>query len=203
MGTHRVLSQPLHSSTMQHFGSDILTVADRLTDAYVEVFTAPPWDHRDPSATREAFRQRLESDAHRPGFRAVLSLAGSGEVDGFVTGWITQAPFPADRSYGQVTRRLGAERVDELLVGALEIDELGVRAGARGTGLGRELLSALAAPAPGGRAWLLTWDQAHETLAFYRRIGWYEPDPLPGQGQDTGIVVFLFPSQQVPPRHSP
>ncbi|MGB8940060.1 MAG: GNAT family N-acetyltransferase [Streptomyces sp.] len=179
---------------MQLLGSDILTLADRLTDAYVEVFTAPPWEHRDPAAAREAFRERLETDAHRPGFRAALSLSASGEVDGFVTGWITQAPFPADRAYGKVTRRLGPDRVEGLLVGAFEIDELGVRARARGTGLGRQLLSALTAAAPDGRAWLLTWDEAHETLAFYRRMGWHEPEPLPGH--DTDIVVFL----SAPPR---
>lgn len=28
---------------MRFFGSDVLTVADELTDAYVTVFTAPPW----------------------------------------------------------------------------------------------------------------------------------------------------------------
>lgn len=180
--------------TMQLFGPDVLTLADRLTDAYVEVFTAPPWDHRDPATTRKAFRERLESDTQRPGFRAALSLSPDGEVDGFITGWITQDPFPADRAYGKVTRLLGSDRVDELLVGAFEIDELGVRAGARGTGLGRQLLATLAAPAtvPGGRAWLLTWDQAHETLAFYRRMGWREPEPLPGHGTD--VVVFLSSS---------
>lgn len=177
--------------TMQLFGPDVLALADRLTDTYVEVFTAPPWEHRVPDATGKAFRERLETDTRRPGFRAALSLSPEGEVDGFVTGWVTQAPFPADRAYGKVTRLLGPDRVNELLVGAFEIDELGVRARARGTGLGRQLLSALTSPAtvPGGRAWLLTWDQAHETLTFYRRLGWTEPEPLPGH--DTDVVVFL------------
>jgi GNAT superfamily N-acetyltransferase len=91
-----------------------------------------------------------------------------------------------------VSELLGAERVEELLVGAFEIDELGVRADARGTGLGRRLLSVLTSAAPGGRAWLLTWDQAHETVAFYRRTGWREPEPLPGAESD--VVVFLSPS---------
>lgn len=182
---------------MQLFGSDVLALADPLADAYVEVFTAPPWDHRDPAATRQAFRERLETDAHRPGFRAALSLSPEGEVDGFVTGWTTQAPFPADRAYGKVTQRLGSVCVDELLVGAFEIDELGVRARARGTGLGRQLLSALTATAPGGRAWLLTWDQAHETLAFYRRLGWREAKPL--AGQETDVVVFLSAPTSMPP----
>ncbi|MEV7885693.1 GNAT family N-acetyltransferase [Streptomyces sp. NPDC002817] len=177
---------------MRHFGHDILTVGDELTEAYVEIFTAPPWGDRNAEETRSAFRERLETDAHRPGFRAVLALSDSGGVDGFVTGWTTPSPFRSDRAYGKVTRRLGADRVDELLVGAFEVDELGVRSRARGTGLGRRLLSALTATVPGGRAWLLTWDQAHDTLAFYRRTGWTEPEPLPGQ--ETDVVVFLAPA---------
>ncbi|MFG2127119.1 hypothetical protein ACGFNV_04900 [Streptomyces sp. NPDC048751] len=60
---------------MRHFGSDILTVADELTAAYVEIFTAPPWKHRGASEVAAAFRERLERDAHRPGFRAHSSSA--------------------------------------------------------------------------------------------------------------------------------
>ncbi|WP_217196689.1 GNAT family N-acetyltransferase [Streptomyces buecherae] len=177
--------------TTPRFGPDVLGVADELTDAYVDVFTAPPWEDRDARATRAEFRERLATDAHRPGFRAVLATSDDGRVQGFVTGWTTQAPFRTDRAYGKVTTRLGAERVNELLVGAFEVDELGVRPDVRGTGLGRRLLSALVDTAPGGRAWLLTWSQAHETLAFYRRIGWREPAPLPGN--ETDVVVFLSP----------
>ncbi len=176
---------------MRYFGSDILTIADALTEAYVEIFTAPPWEHRGAAETAAAFRERLEKDAHRPGFRALVSPADDGGVDGFVTGWTTRAPFPADRAYGRVTELLGPDRVDQLLVGALEIDELGVRSRARGTGLGRRLLCALTAGAPEGRAWLLTWSQAHDTLAFYRRIGWREPAARPGS--ETDVVVFLSP----------
>ncbi|MFG3345661.1 GNAT family N-acetyltransferase [Streptomyces sp. NPDC048018] len=181
---------------MQSFGPDILARADQLTEAYVEIFTAPPWEHRSAEATGAAFRERLEADAHRPGFRAVLAMSEEGRVDGFVTGWITQAPFRSDRAYGQVTTRLGADRVSELLIGAFEIDELGVRPDARGTGLGRRLLSSLTASAPDGRAWLLTWDQAHDTLAFYRRAGWREPEPLPGN--ETDVLVFLSPEVRSP-----
>ncbi|MFJ8469799.1 GNAT family N-acetyltransferase [Streptomyces swartbergensis] len=176
---------------MQYFDVDILAVADELIEAYVEIFTAPPWEHRNAEATWAEFRQRLEADAHRPGFRAVLARSDKGTVDGFVTGWITQAPFRTDRAYAKVTTRLGAERVNELLVGTFEVDELGVRSHARSTGLGRRLLSALIDTAPGGRAWLLAWSGAHDTLAFYRRIGWQEPDPI--SGNETDIVVFLSP----------
>jgi hypothetical protein len=136
---------------MRHFGQDILTVADELTEAYVEIFTAPPWDDQNA----RTFRERLETDARRPGFRAVLALSDSGGVDAFVTGWTTQSPFR--------------------------------------TGLGRRLLSAVTTTGPEGRAWLLTWDQAHDTLAFYRRTGWTEPAPVPGQ--ETDVVVFLAPAE--------
>ncbi|MEU6483535.1 GNAT family N-acetyltransferase [Streptomyces sp. NPDC046887] len=176
---------------MRHFERDILTVADQLAEVYAEVFTAPPWQHRDRAETRAAFRARLETDAYRPGFRAVLALSDGGGVDGFATGWTTLAPFRTDRAYPRVTRRLGAERVAELLVGAFEVDELGVREHARGTGLGRRLLGALTEAVPDGRAWLLAWGGAPDTLAFYRRMGWQEPAPLPGDPTD--VVVFLAP----------
>ncbi|NGN62532.1 GNAT family N-acetyltransferase [Streptomyces sp. A7024] len=118
-------------------------------------------------------------------------MSDHGAIDGFATGWTTLAPFRTDRAYAKVTRRLGADRVSELLVGAFEIDELGVRRHARGAGLGRRLLSALADAAPDGRAWLLAWGEAQDTLAFYRRMAWEEPESLPGN--ETDIVVFLAP----------
>jgi ribosomal protein S18 acetylase RimI-like enzyme len=172
---------------MRHFGSDVGAIAETLTDAYVEIFTAPPWHHRDPAETRAAFLARLATDAQRPGFRAVVSFSDGGEVAGFVTGWTTGSPFRTDRAYGKVRDMLGAERVDRLLVGAFEVDELGVRQSARGTGLGKRLLSTVTAGRP---AWLLTWNQAHDTIAFYRRAGWLELEPLAGKEND--IVVFLY-----------
>lgn len=35
------------------------------------------------------------------------------------------------------------------------------------------------------------WNRAQDTLAFYCRTGWREPEPLPGD--ETDIVVFLMP----------
>lgn len=176
---------------VRSFGPGILGVLDALSDTYVEIFTAPPWSHRSPAAARHDFRERLKVDAHRPGFRAVVATDESGAVTGFATGWITQAPFPTDRAYGKVLQRLGADRVDELLTGSFEVDELGVRSHARGTGLGGRLLSGITAAAPGGRSWLLTWGRAHDALAFYRRQGWEEPEAV--HGEETDIVVFLSP----------
>ncbi|WP_406053479.1 GNAT family N-acetyltransferase [Kribbella sp. NBC_00889] len=175
---------------MESHGAGVLEIADELTEAYVEVFTVPPWQHRDPDETRVAFRRRLEGDARRDGFQAWVERSDDGRIAGFVTGWITPAPFRTDRSYGSVQKRLGPEQVEELLVGAFEIDELGVLAHARGTGLGRRLLETATQEQP--RAWLLAWNQNHDSLAFYRRIGWLEP---PVRGPETDIVVFVSPNQ--------
>jgi GNAT superfamily N-acetyltransferase len=90
---------------------------------------------------------------------------------------------------GQVLERLGEEQVEEVLIGGFEIDELGVRESARGTGLGRRLLAAAVDEHP--RSWLLTWDQAHDTIAFYRRLGWKEPAT---RGPERDIVVFISPT---------
>ncbi|MFK4084620.1 GNAT family N-acetyltransferase [Kribbella sp. NPDC020789] len=175
---------------MQSYHADILEIADELTDAYVEVFTAPPFEHRDVEETRAAFRKRLEGDALRAGFQAWIERSADRRIAGFVTGWTTPAPFRTDRAYGSVLKRLGPEQVEELLVGAFEIDELGVLAHARGTGLGRRLLETATAEQP--RAWLLAWNQNFDTLAFYRRIGWTEPEV---RGPETDIIVFVSPER--------
>ncbi|MET9271668.1 GNAT family N-acetyltransferase [Kribbella sp. NPDC003557] len=173
---------------MQTHGRDILEIADELTTAYVEVFTAPPFEHRDPGETGAAFRTRLESDAERDGFRAWVERSADGRIAGFLTGWTTPAPFRTDRAYGSVLDRLGAEQVGELLIGAFEVDELGVLQHARGTGLARRLLESVTRERD--RAWLLAWNQNHDALAFYRHVGWREPQP---HGPETDIVVFVTP----------
>lgn len=168
---------------------DVLGVADELTAAYVEVFTAPPFEHRGVGETRVAFRARLEADARRDGFRAWVERSADGRIAGFVTGWITPAPFRTDRSYGEVLARLGSEQVDEFLVGAFEVDELATLESARQTGLGRRLLGLVTDAQP--RAWLLAWNQNHRTIAFYRHLGWREPEV---RGPAGSVVVFLSPT---------
>ena len=174
---------------VEMYGADVVGIADELTEAYVEVFTAPPFEHRDPGETRVAFRKRLEGDAVRDGFRAWVERSGDGRIAGFLTGWRTQAPFRTDRSYGSVLDRLGSEQVEDLLIGAFEIDELAVRRSARGTGLGRRLLELATEREP--RAWLLAWNQNHATLAFYRHLGWSEPET---RGPEHDIIVFVAPT---------
>ncbi|QSB13851.1 GNAT family N-acetyltransferase [Natronosporangium hydrolyticum] len=180
----------------RHEGLAVLPLADELHDVYADTFSGPPWNKR--QAGIDQFRQRLDTDAGRPGFRSVVTTSPAG-IDGFATGWITGQPFRSDRAYGLVAEQLGPERVERMLIGALEVDELAVRPRARRDGLGRQLLGELISDAPSGRAWLLTSRQITDTVAFYRRVGWYEVPPLLGQEND--IVVFLSPAH--PARDTP
>jgi GNAT superfamily N-acetyltransferase len=176
--------------------SDVKEAAGELAAVYQEVFTAPPWN--EGSGAAQEFLDRLALDRLRPGFLAVTAPSPAG-MDGFVSGWTTRAPFPRDRAYDRVARQLGT-RTAPLLVGAYEVDEVAVRPGARGTGLGGRLLAAaLGAAAPDGRAWLLTARSATDTVRFYRRRGWHEVAPRPGPGDD--VAVFLAPHHPGIPEH--
>ena len=39
---------------VETYGPDVLGIVDELTEAYVEVFTRPPFEHRDPGETQIA-----------------------------------------------------------------------------------------------------------------------------------------------------
>ncbi|NXY99404.1 GNAT family N-acetyltransferase [Streptomyces sp. BR123] len=171
------------------YGEAVLDLRDELVDAYAEVFSAPPWN--ESAETIRRFAARLHSDSRRPGFRTAIAQSAAG-VDGFATAWLTPAAFPSDRGYAQVAAQLGPDRVRDLLGGALEIDELAVRAYARGRGTGRALLAEVIADAPDRRAWLLTSRLAADTVATYRRLGWHEVSALPDT-RTTAVVVFLSP----------
>ncbi|MGH3624376.1 MAG: hypothetical protein ACRDQ5_21760 [Sciscionella sp.] len=60
-------------------GTDVLAVADELAELHGDVFLAPPWSV-DLAVSRE-FRERLETDAYRLGFRAVIA-EGTHGIDG-------------------------------------------------------------------------------------------------------------------------
>ncbi|MDI3386920.1 GNAT family N-acetyltransferase [Streptomyces sp. B-S-A8] len=171
------------------YGATVLDLAEDLVDTYAEVFSAPPWNEDEETIQR--FHYRLRSDAERrPGFRAALAQSRTG-IDGFALARLTPRTLPDTPTYAKVVSQLGAARVEELLVGALELDELAVRRPARPQGLGRTLLAELAADAPSGRAWVPMSRHAKAAVASYRRLGWREVEPLPGAGN--GVVVFLSP----------
>ncbi|MCX5142563.1 GNAT family N-acetyltransferase [Streptomyces sp. NBC_00338] len=176
-------------------GEALLARADGVRRTYAEAFAGPPW-HEDP-AMADGYAERLARDAARPGFVAALALSrdgdgdgGGGAVVGFVTAWTTPAPFPADRGYARVAAALGAGRTADWLVGALEVDELALSPGARGSGLAAELLESVTARATEGRCWLLTSVRAEPAVRLYRRLGWRQALG-PSTGSD--VVVFLGP----------
>ncbi|CAL9336571.1 hypothetical protein SUDANB176_00177 [Streptomyces sp. enrichment culture] len=169
-------------------GEDVLTHADALRSVYVDAFCAPPWNEDEEKAAE--FAARLHRDARRPGFTAAVAFAGR-DVLGFAGGWTTLPPFPTDRCYPQAAAGLGARRTVDWLGGAFEVNELAVRPGAHGSGLAGELLEAVTADAPEGRAWLLTSVQTPRAVAFYHRQGWIQATHPSPDGK--GIVVFLGP----------
>ncbi|GAB3213738.1 GNAT family N-acetyltransferase [Marinactinospora thermotolerans] len=169
-------------------GAEALEVAPALVEMYRRVFGAPPWN--EPEEGVGLFARRLRTDVLRPGF--VAALAGDqAHPLGFATAWLTQAPFPTDRRYPDVTRRLGAERVRVRLVDALEVDELAVVPEGRGAGLGTRLLDTMRGRAPRGRAWLVTSARSPQAVGFYRGRGWQEATEPDEPGEE--IVVFLSP----------
>lgn len=177
------------------YGATVLDLAEDLVDAYAEVFSAPPWNEDEETIQR--FHYRLRSDAVRPGFRAVLSQSRTG-IDGFAIAKLTPKSLPDTPTYAKIVSHLGEARVEELLLGALELDELAVRRHARPKGLGRTLLAELAADAPSGRAWVRLSPLARNAVASYRRLGWQEvpplnPDAEGGTGNGNGVLVFLSP----------
>ncbi|WP_282700124.1 GNAT family N-acetyltransferase [Streptomyces sp. CC219B] len=169
-------------------GAELLAHAGELRSVYVDAFCAPPWDEDEDKATE--FVDRLPANVRRPGFTAVTAVQ-SGKIVGFATAWTTLAPFPTDRCYPQAAAGLGADHTAGWLIGAREIDELAVRADARGTGLAGKLLEAVTADAPEGRSWLLTSVQSPRAMSFYRHQGWTQATHPSPDGK--GIVVFLGP----------
>ncbi|GAA2417969.1 GNAT family N-acetyltransferase [Nonomuraea africana] len=160
-------------------GEQALVRRAELVSVYREAFTGPPWQEGEDAVV--AFRDRLTADADRPGFRAVL--AGEGERPcGFGTAWPTASPFPTGRSYDKVRAALGPDRTAELLVGALEVDELAVAPHARGQGLAGRILDLLCGQR---RSWLLTSPKAPDAVRLYERSGWLRA------GEDSDVVVFV------------
>ncbi|MFE9704580.1 GNAT family N-acetyltransferase [Streptomyces sp. NPDC005930] len=171
-----------------HTGAALLAHTGALRSVYADAFCAPPWNEDEERAAE--FADRLPANAGRPGFTAATAVR-DGDVIGFATAWTTPAPFPTDRCYPQAAAGLGAGYTADWLCGALEVDELAVRGAARGTGLAGDLLEAVTAHAPDGRAWLLTSVRNGRAVAFYRRRGWTQvTHPCPA---GEGVVVFLGP----------
>lgn len=144
--------------------AEFTAAVDALTDAYRETFGGPPWDESGEQVT--LFAEGVTGWAVRDGFRAAW-VRQDETVIGFAFRVRTPQPVPDTGFYAVLRDRCGAHV--ESLSGAVEVVELAVRPSARGRGLGRDLLDAVAGAE---RAWLVTRADAAGTLAFYRRLGW-------------------------------
>jgi ribosomal protein S18 acetylase RimI-like enzyme len=171
-------------------GHETLAHLGALTGIYRDAFREPPW-HEDQGAV-DAFAERLASDAHRPGFTAVLAHV-DGAPAGFGTAWRTPDPFPTGRAYDRVRAQLGDD-VRTRLVGALEVDELAVSPHARGRGLAERILALLCEGAD--TRWLLTDPRAAAAIRLYRRLGWTCLTPA-----TSDIVVFGTGNRSAPGPH--
>ncbi|MFF8950734.1 GNAT family N-acetyltransferase [Streptomyces sp. NPDC014940] len=166
----------------------LLAHSTALHSVYTAAFCAPPWNEDEGRA--DAFIARLTTDARRPGFTAALDLHQQNLV-GFATAWTTPNPFPEEGCYPQAAAGLGPRRTEQWLCGALEINELAIHPGARGTGTAIGLIDAVTTDPPDGRAWLLTSLRSAPAVAFYRRQGWTQATHPAPDGH--GIAVFLAP----------
>ncbi|GCD97011.1 GNAT family N-acetyltransferase [Embleya hyalina] len=164
--------------------ADLPARLEGMRDVYRAVFCAEPWNEDETAAER--YLERLDADRRRDGF--AVTVAENDDVLGFAVAWTTPSVFPTTRSYARVAAIVGAERTEAWLCGAREVDELAVRPGVRGAGVGRALLAAATDDAPSGRCWLLT--SAHVDLAvrFYERAGWHRLGT-----DDSGLTVFVGP----------
>lgn len=169
-------------------GQGLEAYRDGIRAVYAETFAAPP---RNEGPERvDAHVDRLDADVRRPGFTAGVAL-DEHTVLGWATAWSTPEPFPAERCSPQVAAALGAQRSQDWLCGAREVDELAVASRARGTGIGTRLLDAVTDGRADGRCWLLTSTRATDTLRFYERAGWTAAThPAPS---GTGCTAFLGP----------
>lgn len=175
-------------------GDGLRAHAQGVRTVYAEAFALPPW-HEDPAAA-DRYLTRLADDAARPGFTGAVALGGPSQAEprvlGFATAWPADTPLPDVRSYPAVTEALGARRAEEWLCGALQVDELAVRPGSHGLGLGRALLAAATRDAADGRCWLLTSPRATDAVRLYHRAGWHQI-ALPAL-EDRDLTLFLGPA---------
>lgn len=161
----------------------VLAHVEQLAGAYRECFTAPPWSEAEDRVVD--FADRLVADVVAGAVEVLVATAGQA-VAGFAVVRPTRLPLPAGRAYPRIVAALG-DRVAGL-GGGVEVDELAVRPSARGSGLGRALLTAVSERAS-GRCWLITAVHAAEVRAFYRRAGWTE---VATSGAGPGHVVVLL-----------
>lgn len=145
---------------------------DEVLAVYADAMQVPP----------EAARSRrsiLAAHLNRTGLRAVAAFdpdpgpgPGPGPLMvGFAYGYLGAA---GQWWHDQVREAVGEAAAVRWLDGSFEVCELHVRPAQQGTGLGRDLLTALLAGTPARTAVLTTPDLETRARGFYRAGGWVD-----------------------------
>ncbi|GGJ85348.1 acetyltransferase [Pilimelia anulata] len=170
----------------------------RLDDVIVVYGTAMGYS-ADLLATRRGY---IAAHAHRPGFRAVASLASDGHLVGFGYGYLSG---PGQWWHDQVCAALPRPERG-WLVESFELVELHVHPAAQGHGLGAAQLRALLNLAS-GRAVLLSTPEADEATSrawrLYRRFEFVDVlrgFRFPGDERPFGILGRPLPLPAAPAR---
>jgi ribosomal protein S18 acetylase RimI-like enzyme len=136
---------------------------DDVLDVYAEAMEVPP-------AAARSRRSIVAAHVQRRGLRAILALDGE-QVVGVAYGYRGE---PGQWWHDQVHEALTPEQAAQWLDGAFEVCELHVRPAQQGTGLGRDLLTALLDGLPARTAVLTTPDSETRARRFYRDGGWVD-----------------------------
>ncbi|NUW33106.1 GNAT family N-acetyltransferase [Nonomuraea sp. SMC257] len=174
------------TSLRRHDAAGIPSLTGGLAALYELCYAAPPWSETPEQIA--GFPRRLAEAAARPGFAAWTAHDGDDRLLGVCYGWPTPADRSGDPFYAMLTGALGAGVVAGLARDAFEVAELCVHPGARGRGVGRDLLEAAVAGRP--TAWLITSPEA-PAARLYERLGWRPVAPLPG-GPGAGLPLSVY-----------
>lgn len=136
----------------------------RLTDAMTLYVTAMGY----PPEFGQLRRTYTTAHSRLPGFRAAAALGRNDELLGFGYGYLIA---PGQWWHDQVRLALSPNLAGEWMVDAFELCELHVRPDAQGHGIGRELLTTLAALVAQTRILLSTPEGDTRAWRLYRSLG--------------------------------
>lgn len=137
-----------------------------IREIYKELFSGPPY--YEPEGSASAFVERLQNQTDREGWR-LLTAEQNGPLLGFVYGYISrQGQWWHDR----VTSEFEPALVEQWFEDSFVLVEFGVRASARGQGIGSRLHDAILNEIPNQVALTMTHQEKNPVVAFYLNRGW-------------------------------
>jgi ribosomal protein S18 acetylase RimI-like enzyme len=150
--------------------ASIDALASELSAIWATVFSAPPYSEP-PDAVADFEVGRLRRHAARDGFAIAIAREPGGAAIGFGYGMtgVAESWWSA-----YLRERVDPAIVDAWVPDAFELTELAVLPEARGTGLGRALLTALLTARPESRVVCQTIDEETPARQLYRSLGFAE-----------------------------